>query len=81
MTLHDVKQVLSDIRDNNDAAQENDIIQLLPHHKCACHSSNLKATTDADKALKTQSYNKIHLVSFSKCQAIWHLSKARQYEI
>jgi hypothetical protein len=55
--------------DNDDS---DDYIHLPIHHKCVCHSLNLIATTDADKALQTQAYSKIYHTSSGKIQAIWN---------
>ena len=47
-------------------------IQLPPHTKCICHSLNLIATTDADKAIKNAQYGKYHHSVMGKCQAVWN---------
>ena len=47
-------------------------VYLPPHNKCAAHSLNLIATTDAEKALTNPTYSKIHHGSFGKCQGLWN---------
>ncbi len=73
VSLTDVHDILSTVIPNDDIDADNDFVQLQPHHRCACHSLNLLATTDADKALKTSSYSKINHASFGKCRGIWNL--------
>ena len=45
---------------------------LPPQLKCAAHTLNLIATTDADKAVANKSYSRILQGSFGKCQALWN---------
>jgi len=45
---------------------------LPPQLKCAAHTLNLIATTDADKAVADKSYSRILQGSFGKCQALWN---------
>jgi len=47
-------------------------VYLPPHNKCAAHTLNLIATTDAEKALANPACSKIHHGSFGKCQALWN---------
>jgi hypothetical protein len=58
---------LSTVLDENTPEYE-----LPRHQRCAAHSLNLVATTDADKALENAAYKKIARSAFSKCQALWN---------
>jgi hypothetical protein len=51
---------------------EDEIYQLPRHQRCACHTLNLIATTDADKAEADAHYKKISRSAFAKCQALWN---------
>jgi len=60
------------LKATDDEECEADYIQLPNHHRCVCHSLNLVATTDADKALKVQQYSRSYHGATGKCQAIWN---------
>lgn len=47
--------------------------QLPPHMRCAAHTLNLVATTDADAALqKSPSYEKQFTSAMAKCRSLWN---------
>lgn len=45
---------------------------LPPHQRCACHTLNLIATTDAETAESDGTYKKIYRSTFGKCQGLWN---------
>ena len=45
---------------------------LPPHQRCACHTLNLIATTDAEKAEADAAYKKVFRSTFAKCHALWN---------
>ena len=45
---------------------------LPPHHRCAAHTLNLIATTDAECAEFNSAYKKLSRSTFTKCQALWN---------
>ena len=47
---------------------------LPPHYRCAAHTLNLIATTDADHAELDSAYKKLSRSTFAKCQALWNKS-------
>jgi hypothetical protein len=52
---------------------DNDVRTVLPpHYKCCCHTINLVATTDAQKALTKPAYSRAHHSAMGKCQAVWN---------
>src|SRR5277367_4174471 len=57
---------------SNDTDYEHSDVYLPPHNRCAAHTLNLIATTDADTALVDKAYSRIHHGSFGKCQALWN---------
>jgi hypothetical protein len=57
---------------SNDTEYEHSDVYLPPHNRCAAHTLNLIATTDADTALVDKAYSRIHHGSFGKCQALWN---------
>jgi len=57
---------------NGDYEGDSVLIQLPRHMRCVCHSLNLLATTDADKAVSSPQYSRICHATFGKCQAIWN---------
>ena len=46
--------------------------ELPPHYRCAAHTLNLIATTDADRAELDSVYKKLSRSTFAKCQALWN---------
>lgn len=46
--------------------------ELPPHHRCAAHTLNLVATTDAEHAEIDTAYKKLSRSTFSKCKALWN---------
>jgi hypothetical protein len=46
--------------------------QLPRHQRCACHTLNLIATSDADKAENDAGYKRISRSAFAKCSALWN---------
>jgi len=61
----DVYLTLSEGESDNDYS-------LPPHQRCACHTLNLIATTDAEAAESDAAYNKIFRCTFAKCQGLWN---------
>lgn len=45
---------------------------LPSHYRCAAHTLNLIATTDADRAELDSAYKKLSRSTFAKCQALWN---------
>ena len=54
-----------------ESTSDNDY-SLPPHQRCACHTLNLIATTDAEKAEADATYKKLYRSTFAKCQALWN---------
>ena len=54
-----------------DASDDGDY-QLPSHQRCACHTLQLVATTDADRAEADAPYKKLSRATFGKCQALWN---------
>lgn len=67
MTYLNVDQILQSQADCDNEAV---LIQLPRHEKCVCHTLNLVATTDAEKAIHGTVYGRMCHASFGKCQAI-----------
>ena len=63
----DVDSALSE----GDSQTETDF-NLPRHHRCACHTLNLIATTDADKAEENPQFKKVSRSAFGKCQSLWN---------
>lgn len=63
----DVYLTLSEGESDNGSAYS-----LPPHQRCACHTLNLIATTDAAKAETDAVYNKTYRSTFAKCQTLWN---------
>ena len=61
----DVYLTLSEGESDNDYS-------LPPHQRCACHTLNLIATTDAEAAESDAAYKKIFRCTFAKCQGLWN---------
>ncbi|XP_064455761.1 uncharacterized protein LOC135400142 [Ornithodoros turicata] len=51
---------------------EDSMVCLPPHHRCAAHTLNLIATTDAARANMDPEYSKASTSVFKKCSAIWN---------
>lgn len=45
---------------------------LPRHQRCACHTLNLIATVDAEKAESNAAYKKLSRSTFAKCQGLWN---------
>jgi len=60
---------ISDIIEQADTDSD---LYLPPQLRCAAHTLNLIATTDADKAVTDKPYSRIFHGSFAKCQALWN---------
>jgi len=45
---------------------------LPSHQRCACHTINLKATTDANKAQNDPQYKKVCRSTLARCNALWN---------
>jgi len=59
----DVDSALSDSDSQPD-------FNLPQHQRCVCHTMNLIATTDADKAEENPHYKRISRSAFGKCQGM-----------
>jgi hypothetical protein len=46
--------------------------RLPAHQRCACHTLNLVATTDACATESNAVFKKIYWSTFAKCQAMWN---------
>ena len=45
---------------------------LPPHQRCAVHTLNLIAVTDAEEACNDVSYKKIYRSTMAKCASLWN---------
>ena len=66
--------IYHNITNNLDGNIDDEDYDLPSHQRCACHTLQLIATGDADKAEENTAYKKLSRVTFSKCQALWNKS-------
>lgn len=61
---------------------EEPLFNLPNHLRCACHTLNLVATTDAAKGLKSPGLSKLKHTTMGKCSALWNAAgKPKSSEI
>jgi hypothetical protein len=66
LVLEDIGEILA----NPDETSTQ--LQLPLHTRCVAHSLNLIATKDAEEALKSPPYSRLHHACMGKCQAMWN---------
>ena len=72
VTVVDVNGIVSsrDADDDYDVADET--LYLPPHQRCASHTMNLVAVSDAELANNDGNYKRINRATMAKCSALWN---------
>ena len=68
--IHDVQSVVSSTE--VDDGEDDSVVYLPPHQRCAAHTLNLVATADTELANCDPNYKRLSRAVMAKCSALWN---------